>query len=62
MLSYFVFHARETQKDIIHLIRRGGAPSGAAELLARGGMGATAPILWIRFQSPVARTAPYTFL
>jgi hypothetical protein len=44
------------------LIRRGGAPSGAAEPLARGGMGATAPILWIRFQSPATRTATRTFI
>jgi len=41
---------------------RGGAPSGAAEPLARGGMGATAPILWIRFQSPATRTATRTFI
>jgi hypothetical protein len=34
------------------LIRRGGAPSGAAELLARGGVGATAPAISPDHQIP----------
>jgi len=38
------------------LPRRGGAPSGAAELLARGGMGAIPPPPMDPFQSP---DAPY---
>jgi len=44
------------------LIRRGGVRSVAAELLARGGMGVTAPLFWIRFQNPATRTATLTFL
>ena len=37
--------ARRGECGLTLLIRRGGAPSGAAALLARGGVGATAPAI-----------------
>jgi len=39
--------ARRGKCGLLFLIRRGGAPSGAAAFIARGGMGASAPIITI---------------
>jgi hypothetical protein len=48
--------------DLPILIRRGGAPSGAAEILARGGVGATAPAILSDpsgiFGTPIILTGP----